>query len=271
MRKVDAVRHLVLLLFAFVISVLACGFSANANELSDTDTLNESYQKIYDECLNGSFDTICDDYSAYAFLLSNISDVKVGSSIALKSVPSNLSESERRALEDFMERLNYLISVDAITVNERLQIRIAEAPAPSIRIRLDAQIMDLMPEARNHATELRNVYDSAPFNTGAAVAGVYFADRVRYGGIWDYKVFLGQNTRYFVPIINAMMTGETIGNFHYGYVGSSCFPPELLKASAGFVQIVHGTSDLSYWNSYFDDPRDQEDIQWGINRYNAEH
>lgn len=45
----------------------------------------------------------------------------------------------------------------------------------------------------------------------------------------------------------------------------------ILKTAAGFVQIVSGTSDISFWNSYFDDPADQEDIQWEINVYNHEH
>ena len=67
------------------------------------------------------------------------------------------------------------------------------------------------------------------------------------------------------------MTGETIGNFHYGYVGSAIFGPTVLKAAAGFAQFCDGTTDFSYWNSYFDDPKDQEDIQWGINVYNREH
>lgn len=64
------------------------------------------------------------------------------------------------------------------------------------------------------------------------------------------------------------MTGETIGNFHYGYVGSEIFGPNTLKAAAGIVQITSGTAKLEWFSSYFDDPKDQADIQWGINVYN---
>lgn len=67
------------------------------------------------------------------------------------------------------------------------------------------------------------------------------------------------------------MTGENIGNFHYGYVGSTVFGPTMLKSAAGLVQINSGTSHLSYWDSYFDDPRDINDIEWGISKYNADN
>lgn len=169
-----------------------------------------------------------DDYSAYAFLLNNISSVYVSDDITIDPhILDKLSDDEAKILNDFLSRLNILVEQD--------------------------------------------VYDSAVFGTAHIVAGTYFAERVRSGGIWDYKVKLGTTTRYFESELQATMTGETIGNFHYGYVGSTCFGETTLKTAAGFVQILSGTSDISYWNSYFDDPADQEDIQWGINVYNNEH
>lgn len=71
--------------------------------------------------------------------------------------------------------------------------------------------------------------------------------------------------------MKANMTGETIGNFHYGYVGSAVFAPTVLISAAGLAQIFNGTSKLDYIDSYFDDPGDQRDIQWVIDKYNEEH
>ena len=64
---------------------------------------------------------------------------------------------------------------------------------------------------------------------------------------------------------------EEIGNFHYGYVGSAVWSETILKSMAGMYQIYSGTSSIRYWDSFFDVPADQYDIQRGINKYNAEH
>ena len=215
-----------------------------------------------------------DDYSAYAFLLNNISSVYMSDDITIDPhILDKLSDNEAKILNDFLSRLNILVDRGAIKVDSGLKIM--HVPAPDIsNIPSPARreiIIDLMPETRQHAQELQDVYDSAVFGTAHIVAGTYFAEGVRSGGIWDYKVKLGTTTRYFESELQATMTGETIGNFHYGYVGSTCFGETTLKTAAGFVQILSGTSDISYWNSYFDDPADQEDIQWGINVYNNEH
>jgi hypothetical protein len=110
--------------------------------------------------------------------------------------------------------------------------------------------------------------------TAAAYAytgtGIFFTSKVQSGGEWDYKVVLGTNSVYHVGPINDRYyywTGEVIGNFHYGYTGATVFPDIILLSAAGLVQIISGTSDISYWSSYFDDPLDQTYIQSGIDSY----
>ncbi|NWN98612.1 MAG: hypothetical protein HLX45_14110 [Bacillus sp. (in: Bacteria)] len=129
----------------------------------------------------------------------------------------------------------------------------------------------IMGTTRNHAKTLKSVYDNAPFSTKHATAGLYFAERVKSGGAWDYKVQLGTNTLYYVSDLNSNMTGEAIGNFHYGYVGRSVFSAFTLKSAAGMYQIISGTSSFKYFDSFFDDPRDQAQIQKGIDKYDSEH
>lgn len=171
---------------------------------------------------------------------------------------------------NFINRINTLVKLDALSIEKDLHFKFVsgEDLDPDI-IQTRAAEIDIMYTTRKHASELRSVYDNAPFGTRNLTAGLYFAERVRYGGIWDYKATLGTTTQYYVSDVGARMTGESIGNFHYDYVGSSCFSATVLKSAAGMAQLINGTSSWSYWNTFFDDPRDQQQIQKGIDWYNA--
>lgn len=165
-----------------------------------------------------------------------------------------------------------LVELDAICINNDLSITIPSdimaAKAPIMRGRPTANIMS---EARLHAAQLRSVYYNAVFGLKNYTAGMYFAQRVKSNGVWDYKSYMGTYTLYYMEDLKMNMTGETIGNFHYGYVGSAVWPETTLKSAAGMYQIISGTSSLGYWSTFFDDPADQYDIQRGINKYNSEH
>jgi len=97
--------------------------------------------------------------------------------------------------------------------------------------------------------------------------GLFFVNKVKTGGDWDYKTTMGKNTVYYCNMKNyyGSYTGEQIGNMHYGTVGSYLFTPTILKAAAGIYQIHSGTWQLSWLSTYFDDPSDQASIQLGIN------
>jgi|GEM_PF-6738582 len=97
--------------------------------------------------------------------------------------------------------------------------------------------------------------------------GLFFVNKVKTGGDWDYKVPMGRTTPYYCDMNNyyGVYTGGQIGNMHYGTVGSYLFSAATLKSAAGLYQIYSGTAELSWFASYFDDPNDQTDIQRGIN------
>lgn len=96
----------------------------------------------------------------------------------------------------------------------------------------------------------------------------YFIDKVKSKGDWDYKRKYGATVRYNFK--GRTITGEDLGNIHYGYVGSFLFKPHVLMSAAGFYQFVSNTYKLEWISSYFDDPRDQEMIIWGIDLYNSD-
>lgn len=95
-------------------------------------------------------------------------------------------------------------------------------------------------------------------NEDIITKGLWFKGRVESGGEWDYK----QNGGEY----------EDIGNFNYGVTGSALgFSETTLKAGAGVYQVYSGTSDISFYDSWGDDPVDQEYIQQGIDYYNENY
>lgn len=239
-------------------------------DISKSTSIDEIYQNAYNIAKKETRKSITDDYSAYSYLLNNIEQVSISNNqVYISNI--NVSSDEESILNDFIKRLNVLLELDAIEVNSDLSISKKEAPKLDELSERKVHEFEVMRDCRRHADELLEVFDNAIFGTAHVVAGAYFAERVKYGGVWDYKEYLGTNTEYYEPELKQNMTGETIGNFHYGYVGRAVFEPWTLKSAAGFVQIFAGTSDLSYWDSYWDDPADTEDIEWGISYYELEN
>lgn len=267
----------IFLTFALVLSLSVTAFAAEPVEPTDAEKLQNIYDTAYEIATkegNVSASSVENDYDAYACLLSNKELVVLeNNEVLVDRVDSD--KFNHANFQDFLSRLNGLLDAGAISIDDTFRIYVKEAPSVDYSLRENVALytsnFDLMPLARSHAKELQKVFDDALFGTAHIVAGLYFTERVKSGGVWDYKIPLGTNTTYYEPTLKRNMTGETIGNFHYGYVGSAVFGPTTLKTAAGLVQIISGTSSLSYWNSYFDDPRDTKDIQWGIDIYNKEH
>jgi len=155
---------------------------------------------------------------------------------------------------------------------------------PSISLQ-STSIFDLETRLRTNSQAVLDVYYSTfilalalnPLNIAGAAAiayaqaSVFFTLRVREGGEWDFKRTLGATTHQLTSIdrILTVMLGEDIGNVHFGFVGSTLFPPLVLRTAAGFVQILSGTAEISWFRTYFDDPRDQIAIQRGIDYFNT--
>jgi hypothetical protein len=100
-----------------------------------------------------------------------------------------------------------------------------------------------------------------------------FSRNVMPSGAWDYKrLFSSYNVVVNVKIdgITYSLTAESIGNIHYGYVGSVLFSEQTLKKAAGVIQATQNYKNIATWlnhQSFFDDPNDQIAIQRGIDWY----
>jgi len=78
----------------------------------------------------------------------------------------------------------------------------------------------------------------------------YIYDNFKAGARYDYKK---NGTQY-----------EPFGNYHYGlYTKAMGINEPFARVAAGVYQIRRGTSRWEYWDSNFDDPRDQEAIRKG--------
>jgi|GEM_PF-782817 len=59
--------------------------------------------------------------------------------------------------------------------------------------------------------------------------------------------------------------GENFGNWLAGAVGECLeIPSWMLVGGAGLYQVYSGTSDISYFDSFFDDPKDTKYIRAGV-------
>ncbi len=65
-----------------------------------------------------------------------------------------------------------------------------------------------------------------------------------------------------------LLDQDALGNINYGFFGAYCnIPDSVLLACAGYAQIMAGTKELSFWSTFFDDPRDTYRILQGIELY----
>lgn len=98
-----------------------------------------------------------------------------------------------------------------------------------------------------------------------------FKSLVQKGGPWDYltKETNSPTGRGYYFFGSQLMSVEDFGNAHYGYVGTAGgFPPLVLQIGGGYAQLRAGDYKLSWAGSFFDDPKDQRNINYGISNYN---
>ena len=99
----------------------------------------------------------------------------------------------------------------------------------------------------------------------------FFVNKVKPGGDWDFKSqddwALDSSKKYLYNGIE--LRYDDIGNIHYGYVGRVLFSESVLLIAGGGIQIIAGTSSWEYWQSNFDDPRDQWAISFGCDLWDS--
>lgn len=100
----------------------------------------------------------------------------------------------------------------------------------------------------------------------------YFVESVKSGSPWDLKVNgyssdeLGSNEALYNGQVYRF---DDFGNITFGIAAAAYgFPEQFALGGAGFYQVYSGTAHWDNLKGYFDDPRDQEMIQF---RYDIFH
>lgn len=249
----------------------------NGDDEKNISEIDQLFLNSYKESQDLQIEKIETDEEAYAMLLQNPNNVVLNSEGLLEvdytnmTIFESLSNSSKDTLKEFVERMNYLVANQVLSIDKDLIMTFVEEIKVEPTFSTRATSISIMSSLRSNAKTIKAVYNKAPFGSRHAVAGMVFAVRVKTGGPWDYKASLGTRTVYSVTDLGRTMSGESIGNFSYGYVGRSIFSAVTLKSAAGMYQIISKTSSTGYYKSYFDDPKDQAQIQSGINKYNSEH
>jgi hypothetical protein len=103
----------------------------------------------------------------------------------------------------------------------------------------------------------------------AATTLATFVKLVQTGGDVDIKSKPYWQANSYYTYSGEMYRRDDMGNILFGYVGKVFnYSDGLLLFGAGAYQVYSGTSSLSYpISSYFDDPRDQAMISYGISIY----
>ncbi|WCF10252.1 polymorphic toxin type 44 domain-containing protein [Paenibacillus thiaminolyticus] len=96
----------------------------------------------------------------------------------------------------------------------------------------------------------------------------WWYNKVRWGGPWDYKLTYVSHIKY--TFRGKIVTGEYLGNLHYGYVGKAArFSETELLAGGGFAAYVAGTHEWSNISGYFDGIEDTKAIKDGFELYDS--
>ena len=98
-----------------------------------------------------------------------------------------------------------------------------------------------------------------------------FYNIVRNGSLMDLKNQPEWHHSHFI-FREEVIDYDAPGNINYGYLGKIFAIKDLvLYAGAGYAQIMAGNSNPNFITSFFDDPRDQKMIKYGIDIYNHNH
>lgn len=283
-----------------MILTLLIMFTLSTNSFADSNFTEISYDKtskIKDSYIvneNGTIsrkDNSRDKYSKSVNFLINIGAIEVDSSGNIKdyfseqnytNLKSNLKENKKIDYDKlYQESINPSGAYYGIMPEEEFNNIVNFLDNTMVKENFSEVVpfsleFDYYYHALRNTVLLSNSYLSY-INMGSSEAvgimgaGLFFVDKVKTGGDWDYKQSLGTSTRYYCNMKNyyGNYSGESIGNMHYGTVGSYLFTPGILKSAAGLYQFLGGNLKLSWISTYFDDPRDQANIETGINLHSS--
>ena len=168
---------------------------------------------------------------------------------------------------EFKDTINNLILEKQIVLTKDLMLLdVSNNESPILTCAIQ---IDLLAEADKHVEEFKSYVLRVTHGLSFINHISWWIDKVKGGGIWDYKSYLGYN-KYYDVLGLGRMSGESIGNFHYGYVGRFYFSEEQLLFGGDMYQALTSEDKLKMEN-YHDSPEDKYDIKRGCREYIERH
>lgn len=108
---------------------------------------------------------------------------------------------------------------------------------------------------------------------------VYMHERTWMENLWEFKNLVQNDSIFDLKnqpewkhsafiYEGELVDQDALGNINYGFFGAYCnIPDSMLLIGAGYAQISAGTTDISYWATLFDDPRDTYRVLQGSELY----
>lgn len=179
----------------------------------------------------------------------------------------NLEKNDSNYFYEFKDTINNLILEKQIVLTKDLMLLdVSNNESPILTCAIQ---IDLLAEADKHVEEFKSYVLRVTHGLSFINHISWWIDKVKGGGIWDYKSYLGYN-KYYDVLGLGRMSGESIGNFHYGYVGRFYFSEEQLLFGGDMYQALTSEDKLKMEN-YHDSPEDKYDIKRGCREYIERH
>lgn len=246
--------------------------SKNERHLNDSDEeeiysndrlLQKEYDRYYEIEKNKNVKVVNGIEDVYSFLINNPQYYVFNNGYF--EYTEELKDFKMKYFENFKMYIDNLIRDKQISLNEDLSI--VDESNNKILSMTKGRTFDLLSEADRHIDEFRSYILSIRNGLVGINATLWWIDKVKSGGIWDYKVYLGYN-QYYDVVELGKMSGESIGNFHYGYVGHFYYPENVLLAAGDLYQGLT-SDDITDLKNYKDSPEDKRDIEWGCRIYRS--
>lgn len=237
------------------------------------------WNQLFGEAFNdyyGTFTSIVVDGIEYQINKSTFSAVAIGPDGKF-IVPENVSSADEKMLELMKERdalpigdakrldleAEIYLLYESIPLNERKVNPKNDYGFYILGSDVTDQLNSYMRQAEIDYTDMHDRFWLENFRDFISLVGNSAMMDLKNQSEWQHSACI-----YAGEIVDQ----DAMGNINYGFFGTHCNIPEsVLIAGAGYAQIRAGTSDMDFWMTFFDDPRDSYRVMQGIDIYERWH
>lgn len=232
------------------------------NNKNNYSLLQKEYDRAYESEKLRKTSNVENIDDVYSYLINNPDCYYIDGNGHIEFTTKQFNANQDYFYE-FQGAINNLVDTKQIIIEKDLKFLDISNARDEISTR--SQQIDLLSEADSHIRQFENYIMSVSHGLSIINHTAWWIDKVKSGGVWDYKSYLGYN-KYYDVLDLGRMSGETIGNFHYGYVGRFYFSERTLLFAGDLYQGLT-SDDWRDLDNYQDSYQDKRDIKWGCREY----